>query len=153
MQSERIEQRALHKCEQRSHPHGIQQELLILSFLLPCRPDDGTRIGGGICGCVSIRRGKGDVRIPGALSDVRNMPVLVARGHAPAAKDALNLLRRCDIAKVEEHRCAQGFRTEELFVSGERQGAQAAGWMKEESRHMVHLPESRLKSKPRRSAN
>jgi hypothetical protein len=72
------------------------------------------------------------------------VPVLVARGHAPATKDGLDLLGRRDLAKEEERLCAQWFRTKDVGVGGKRQGTQAAGWMKEERRHMVHLPESDL---------
>jgi hypothetical protein len=134
MQSERIEQRALHKHQQRGHLHAIQDKFLILSpshLLFPC-PIEGTRVRGG----------KGDVRVPGALSDRRNVPVLVARGQAPATKDGLDLFRRRDLAKEEEHLCAQWFRTKDVGVGGKRQGTHAAGWMKEKRRHMVHLPES-----------
>jgi hypothetical protein len=69
---------------------------------------------------------------------------LVARGHAPATKDGLDLIGRRDLAKEEEHLCAQWFRTEDVGVGGKGQGTQAAGRMKEERRQMVHLPESDL---------
>jgi hypothetical protein len=82
--------------------------------------------------------------VPGALSDGRNVPVLVARGHAPATKDGLDLFGRRDLAKKKEYLCAQWFRTRDVGVGGKRQGMQAAGWMKEQRRLMVHLPESGL---------
>jgi hypothetical protein len=136
MQSERIEQRALHKHQQRGHLCAIQDKLLIfsLSHLLVHRPIEGTRVGGG----------KGDVHVPGVLSDGHNVPVLVGRGHAPVTKDGLDLFSRRDFAKEEEHLCVQWFCTKDVGVSGKRQGTQAAGWTKEERRHMVHLPESDL---------
>jgi hypothetical protein len=155
MQSERIEQRALHKHEQRGHLGRVQVEFFVLSLLL-WLSGNGIRIGDGVRVRVCIRKGKRDVGVPGAPGDGRNVPVLIVRGHAPAAKDALDLLGRSDLAEEEEQLCAQGFRTEELLVSGECQGAQAAGRMKEESRHMVHLPESQFSKKfqnPKRSVN
>jgi hypothetical protein len=69
--------------------------------------------------------------------------VLDGRGHAPVTKDGLDLFSRHDFAN-EEHLCVQWFRTKFVNVGGSRQGTQAAGWTKEERRHMVHLPESDL---------
>jgi hypothetical protein len=112
MQSERIEQRALHKHQQRSHLRAIQYKLLIfsLSHLLSHRPIKGTRVGGG----------EVDVRVPGTLSDGSKVSVLVARGHAPATKDGLDLFCRRDLAKEEEHLCAEWFRAKDVGVGGKR---------------------------------
>jgi hypothetical protein len=95
MQSEQIEQRVLHKHQQRGHLCAIQDILLIfsLSHLLVHRPIEGTHVGGD----------KGEVRVSGVLSDGRNVLVLVGRGHAPATKDGLDLFSRRDFAKEEEH--------------------------------------------------
>jgi hypothetical protein len=101
MQSERIEQRALDKHQQRGRLRAIQDKLLIfsLSRLLVHRPIEGTHVGGFCC----VGRGKGDVRVPGALSEGCDVPVLVARSHAPTTKDGLYLIGRRDLAKEEEH--------------------------------------------------
>jgi hypothetical protein len=87
MQSERIEQRALNKPEKRGQLCAIQQEFPVVTPFVACS-------------------GEGDVRVPGALGSERNGSLGVARCHAPATEDTLNLFRGRDLAEVEEHLCA-----------------------------------------------
>ncbi len=125
-----VKKRALHECEQRGHLRVVKYE--------PVRTRVGVSVG--------VRRGRRrgsegeeDVRVPGALCDV---PLGVARGHAPAAQDALDLLRGRDFAEVEEDLCAQGLHAQDLGVDRERERTQAAGGVQEERGRVVHQPKN-----------
>jgi hypothetical protein len=129
VQSERLEQRALHKRQEPSHLRGVQQKFPIIFSPFVRSRGDGTRAGDRACVWVWFCRGEGDVRIPGALGNERNLSLGITRSHAPAAEYALDLLRRRDLANVEENLLAQQVSAEELCVGGEGEAAQASGRM------------------------
>jgi hypothetical protein len=87
------------------------------------------------------------VGVPGTLGNKRDGSLGIARGHAPATEDVLDLFRGRDFAEVEEYLYAQRFRAEDVCVDGKRQGTQAAGWVQEERRYMMHLQRSKPKFK------
>jgi hypothetical protein len=87
------------------HLRAIQDKLLIFSLLhvFVHGSIEGTCVGG----CFCIRGGKGDVHVPGALSDGRNVPVLVMCGHAPAKLPRMDPTCSADsISRRKKNICA-----------------------------------------------